>query len=327
MRRTLLRLAPILHLTRVTTAFAAVGNVWFVILWSWRTPQEPGTRAMAETPLWLLLLGGAVNALGLFAYAATLNDLLDVKRDRAIHPERPLPSGRLSAHVAVSLVVCTLMSAVLGATLLGTQAILLTLLLSGAILFFNGAGRFVPAVGLVVLGLIYSGQMVVPNLNLRFVWPVWLVMTHSLIVAGLVHMVARKVPAISRRAVAAAAAGWLFWSAVMLYAGWLRCRNSGGVWPEWVPVRAALGPAVLSLLFAVMAYRKVRTYGSNPRAAEKITRYGTLWLSLYGVAWLLGTGHVTDALILGSLAAAGFLGMTVLRELYSMLEHPMGYRR
>lgn len=238
-----------------------------------------------------------------------------------------MPSGRLSVHVAVSLVVCTLMAAVLGATLLGTQAILLTLLLAGAILFFNGAGRFVPAVGLVVLGLIYSGQMVVPNLNLRFVWPVWLVMTHSLVVAGLVHVVGRKVPVISRRAVAAATAGWVFWSSVMFYAGWMRCRDSGGVWPEWVPIHAAIGPAGLAVLFGIMAYRKVRTYGSNPRSAEKITRYGALWLSLYGVAWLLGAGYVSDAIVLGSLSAAGFLGMTVLRELYAMLEHPMGYRR
>src|SRR5690348_11445828 len=79
MRRTLMRLAPILHLTRVTTAFAAVANVWFVILWSSRCPDEPATRAIQEMPLWALLLGGAMNALGLFAYAASLNDILDFR--------------------------------------------------------------------------------------------------------------------------------------------------------------------------------------------------------------------------------------------------------
>jgi hypothetical protein len=31
--------------------------------------------------------------------------------------------------------------------------------------------------------------------------------------------------------------------------------------------------------------------------------------------------------VLGGLAAAGFLGMTVLREVYSLLEHPLDYRR
>ncbi len=55
-----------------------------------------------------------------------------------------------------------------------------------------------------LLGLIYAGHMVVPNLHIAFVWPVWLVMTHSLVVGGLTHVIARKVPAVSRRAAFAA---------------------------------------------------------------------------------------------------------------------------
>jgi hypothetical protein len=327
MRRTIQRLAPILHLTRVTTAFAAVANVWFVILWSNRCPNEVPPDAFRESPLWALLLGGAANALGLFAYAAALNDVLDFRRDRTIHPERPLPSGRLSVNAAVILVVCTFMTAVLGAAALGVAAVILTLFVAGAILFFNAAGRFVPAVGLVVLGLIYAGQMVVPNLHLRFVWPVWLVMTHSLVVAGVSHILGRKVPVISRRAIAVATAGWAFWSGVMLVAGWRRNHGQGGLWPEWVHPSVALGPAALAAGYAVIAYRKVVLLGRSPRTAEKVTRYGTLWLSLYSCAWLLGQGYFAEGAILGALAAAGFLGMTVLREVYGLVEHPLGYRR
>lgn len=323
----MLRLAPILHLTRVTTAFAAVANVWFVILWTNRCPDEQATRAFSEMPLWALLLGGAVNALGLFAYAAALNDVLDFRRDRTFHPERPLPSGRLTVGAAVTLVVSTFFGAVLGAAVLGTSSVVLTVFLAGAILFFNGAGRFVPAVGLVVLGLIYAGQMVVPNLHLRFVWPVWLVMTHSLIVAGVSHVLGRKVPVISRRAMTVAAIGWLFWSAVMFYFAWRRNRNSGGVWPDYVDPRVAIAPVALALAYAITAYRKVRLLGHSPRAAEKVTRYGTLWLSLYACAWLVGQRYLSDGLILGALAAAAFLGMTLLRELYGLMEHPLGYRR
>lgn len=327
MRRTLLRLAPILHLTRVTTAFAAVANVWFVILWSSRCPEEPATRAIHDMPLWALLVGGAMNALGLFAYAAVLNDILDFRRDRTFHPERPLPSGRLSVSSAITLVMGTFILAVLGAAILGIPAVLLTLLLAGAILFFNSAGKFVPAVGLVVLGLIYAGQMVVPNLNLRFVWPVWLVMTHSLIVAGASHILGRKVPVISRRAVLVAGLGWVFWSAVMFSFGYSRNRHSGGLWPDYVPVQVAFAPLLLAAAYAMMAYRKTRLLGHSPRAAEKVTRYGTLWLSLYACAWLFGQGYTTEGFILAALAAAGFLGMTTLRELYGVMEHPMGYRR
>ena len=71
MRRLLVRLLPAFHLTRVTTAFAAVANVWFVILWTRAHAQhEAGTDAIFDRPLWLTLLASGVNALGLFVLAA-----------------------------------------------------------------------------------------------------------------------------------------------------------------------------------------------------------------------------------------------------------------
>ncbi|MBC7835616.1 MAG: UbiA family prenyltransferase [Phycisphaerales bacterium] len=334
MRRTLAKLAPILHLTRVTTAFAAIANVWFVVLWTQASAKEIGTPAMSDHPTWILLLGGAANALGLFAFAAALNDVLDLRRDRTLNPERPIASGRITLDAAVSLVVGTLMVAVLGAAVLGVQAVLLTLLVGGAILFFNAAGKFVPAVGLVALGLIYAGQMVVPNPQLVFVWPVWLVMTHSLAVAAVVHILKRKVPTLSRRAMGFAVFGWLFWTVIILVSGWARSRGEGGLWPGWVSPWSALGPALLAAVFVLMSYRKVRLYGPGPRAANKIARYGALWLALYACAWLIGQSiwaeegsYARAAWILTALSAAGFIGMTVLREAYALLEHPLGYRR
>src|SRR5262245_43319137 len=235
MRRTLLRLAPVLHPTRVTTAFAAVANAWFIILWTRASyPKELGPDALTDRPLWLLLVAGAVNALGLFTYGAALNDLLDLRRDRTLHPERPLPTGAISLEWAVGVVVGTFMTAVVGASMLGMEAVLLTVLIASAILFFHGAGKFIPALGLVLLGLIYAGHMVVPNLHISFVWPVWLVMTHSLAVGGVTHVIGRKVPSVSRRATVAAVTGWAFWSAVMLSSGWWRAHGHGGLWPVWV---------------------------------------------------------------------------------------------
>ncbi|MBX3403405.1 MAG: hypothetical protein KF699_08350 [Phycisphaeraceae bacterium] len=327
MRRLLLRMSPALHLTRLTTAFAAVANVWFVVLWTHACGHESGTAEFQSAPLWLLLLGSACNALGLFGFATALNDVVDLRRDLAVHPERPLPSGRLSRDAAVALIVVTFGLAVLGATPLGMRAVLLTLLVGGAILLFNVAGKFVPAIGLVMLGLIYAGQMVVPNLALRFVWPVWLVMTHALLVGLAVHTLGRKPPALSARAIAFAVSGWAFWSAVIMFFGDLRNSGQGGLWPEWVQPTAAIGPAALAALFVVLAWRRVRLLGRGARAADKIGRYGALWLALYACTWLFGQGYWMEGWILTALAAAGFLGMTVVREAYALLEQPMGYRR
>lgn len=328
MRRVLARISPVLRVTRVTTAFAAVSNVWFVVLWSRVAPGEnPGELATAS--LWALLLGATGSAVGLFAFGACLNDILDMRQDRQFKPDRPLASGSLGLEAAAWIVAMTLIVAVLGATPFGTKGVVLTLVVAAAILAFNGAAKFVPGIGIVLLGLIYAGQMLVPNFDLRFLFPVWLVMSHTLMVAGLAHAAARKVPRITARAWWAAVAGWVFWSAVLLGVGWW--RSGGGpvgrsVWPAWVDLGAGLWPGLLWIGFLVFVLGKMRTIGQGPRASEKIWRYGSLWLPLYGCGWMVGSGHPGAALILGGLAAAGFLGMTVLRELYGLLEQPVGFR-
>ncbi len=328
MRDALMRLAPILELTRVTRAVACIANIWFVILWTRAHGDlEAATAVFGQRSTAWLLTGGTTLAIGLFAFAASLNDVLDLKRDRHLKPNRPLPSGRLSLDAAMVLVVCTLLVALLGSAMLGIEAVVLCVLLAGAILAYNAVGKFIPAVGLVLLGLIYAGHMAVPNIHQRFVWPLWLVMTHSLVVAGVVHRLSRKVPRLSQRAMLVAGTGWVFWSGVILFFGWSRNRDAGGLWPDWVSPQAILGPAVLIVLFIIFAWRRVAKARPGTRAAEKIDRYGSLWVSMYAWAWMFGTGHHTEGIILASLTAGGFLMMTILRELYSLAETPMGYRR
>lgn len=328
MRRVLARISPILRVTRVTAAFAAVSNVWFVVLWTRVSPSEaPGHLATA--PLWILLLGATASAVGLFAFGACLNDILDLRRDRQFKPDRPLASGSLGLEAAAWIVAVTLLVAVLGATPFGTNAVFLTAVVAAAILAFNGAAKFVPGIGIVLLGLIYAGQMLVPNFDLRFLVPVWLVMTHTLTVAALAHVAARKVPRITPRAAWAALAGWLVWSLALLALGWWRSAPAAGprtLWPASLDPAAALWPTLLAIGFLAFVLRKLRTVGQGPRASEKIWRYGSLWLPLYGCAWMLGAGHANATIILASLALAGFLGMTVLRELYGLLEQPVGFR-
>lgn len=330
MRRVLARISPVLRVTRVTAAFAAVSNTWFVVLWTRQAAGEhPGP--LRDASLWVLLLGATGSAVGLFAFGACLNDVLDVRRDRQFKPDRPLASGTLAMEAAAWIVAMTLIVAVLGATPFGVSGVVLTLMVATAILAFNGAGKFVPGIGIVLLGLIYAGQMLVPHPDMVFLIPVWLVMTHTLIVAGLAHAAARKVPRITPRALLAAVAGWAFWSLVLLGLGWWRSATPHGtgarsVWPAWLDIGAALWPAGLWVLFLVLMLRKMRTIGNGPRASDKVWRYGSLWLPLYGCGWMIGAGHHGAAIILGALALAGVLGMTVLRELYGLLEQPVGFR-
>ena len=336
MRQIISRLLPALHLTRIATGFSAVASVWFVVLWTHASEFEPGTVNFRELPLWLMLLGAAVNALGLFGFTTALNDVLDRRRDQILHPERPLPSGRLSLDAAVSLVVLTFATAVLGATVLGTLAVLVTLLVAGAALFFNAAGKYVPAVGLVVLGLLYAGQMVTPNLHLKFVLPVWVVMTHALVVAGAAHVYGRKAPGFSARGRAFAVAGWAFWSAVMLGVGWYRSAEEfdGGAigWlrplaPHWVRPMVYVVPVLLSAALALIVWWRLKVLGRGKALAEEIKRLGALWLALHCAAMLLAQGYTREGAVLGAVAVIGLLGMTVVREAILLAEQPVGYKR
>ncbi|MCC6660911.1 MAG: hypothetical protein IT437_08500 [Phycisphaerales bacterium] len=328
MRTALLRIAPILHLTRVSSAVAAVGNVWFVILWTRASNgREPDPGGITTMPLWQALGFSAVSAAGLYAYGAALNDALDAKRDRTLHPARPLASGGLASADAVGVIIVMLLAAVFGATAFGMSAVTLTLALSGIILCLNAAGKYVPAVGLVLLSLLYAGHMMVPNTRLTFVWPVWLVMTHTLLVAAVTHVVGRRVPRLTARAVVAAAIGWAACSALLFGLGWERSGRPTWFWPDWVSPAAAAYPLALVPPFIGIAVWKIRQHGPGIRAADKVRRYGSIWLPLYGAAWLLGAGHEAGAVVLGGLAAVTFLGMTFLREVYGLVESPVTFRR
>lgn len=322
MRGLIQRVAPVLQLTRVTGAFAAVANVWFVIVWTRAFEEEPGTRQLAERPAWALLAGGAVAALGLYAFGAALNDILDAKRDRTLRPNRPLAAERISEEIAMSVVVGTLVCAVLGALVLGAEAVTLTAVAAIGITVYNVAGKFVPAVGLPVLALVYAGHMLAPNHALVFTLPVWLVMTHAMAVGGLAHVMERRVPRLSPRAVSFAAAGWAACSAALL------ARGSGeGIWPGWVPWQAVLWVGAGAGLFTLVCASRMHRLGFNERSGEKVRRYGTLWPAVYACTWLVGAGKLGEAWPLLALLAIGVVGMTALREAYAMVEEPIEFRR
>lgn len=322
MKRLLLRLSPVLHLARVSSAIGVVANAWFVVLWTRGMPQEPGHAGDADTPLVVLLAGATLAAVGLYAFAVGLNDLLDVKRDRALRPGRPIASGDMSHETAVYVVVGSLLASILGAAAFDTAGVVLTGVLALLILIFNTAARFVPAVGLGLLGFIHAGHMFVPNIELAFLWPVWLIMTHMTVVHAVAYRMSRKVPPISGRALAAIVATWVGFSLCLAALAWDR----GGLWPDWVAPTALIWPLLVAGLCAAWCARRVGASDAG-RAAEKVVRYGSLWPAFYGVAWLAGAGQWPQAWIMAGLALAGIAGLTALREGYALVQHPPGYRR
>ncbi len=317
----LLRVLTAIQLTRLTMALGAVSNIWFVILIT-RADQQYHSLPVHTMPLGMSLAAGAGVAIGLFAYGAALNDLLDVRHDTTFEPERPIPAGRIRPGQAVVATVAALILAVLASLVFATTwAPIITLALASMILFYNTVGKHVPGAGIVTVGLIYAGHMFIANHQLGFTLPVWLILTHTMAIALAVHQLEDKRPVLSRRSLLGISAGWLFWSGVIIGIG----LDDLALWPEHRSLVNLGWPLMAVAAFAVVIHWKTRH--SGPRSAsEKLKRYGAMWQGLFDASWLLALGLHGPAAGLGMLALVSFVAMTVLKELAGLSGRPLAYR-
>ncbi len=355
------RLATAIQLTRLTIAFGAVSDIWFVVLLVRAgmaggatagvaaaagvgtppmagpvrpSPAPDGAAApagaagaeallpeVAAMPLPAALLAGAIIAVGLFAYGASLNDVLDVRHDSTFSPSRPIPAGRIGHAQAMVVTVGSLIVAVLGAAWIGTWSVCITLLTAAALLFYNATGKYIPAVGVVTMGLVHAAHMYIPAEGLTFTWPVWLVMSHAVGIAAAVHVLEGKRPRFDRRGVTLAIVGWLFWSLVLLWVA----RVGDGDWPSDAASWRVILPLLTGLAFVVVARHKTAGLEGR-RAAEKVRRYGAMWQALYASAWLMALGLTQEAVWMGLFAFVGFAVMTVIKEITGASGRPLAYR-
>jgi 4-hydroxybenzoate polyprenyltransferase len=321
-RRTILRIITAIRLTRLTMAFGAISDIWFVILLTQKESEYPYI-SVTHMNLFTALLAGATVAIGLFAYGASLNDVLDVRHDTAFSPDRPIPAGRIRLGQAIVVTVGALIVAMLGAVSLGTGAVGMTLVTATGILFYNAAGKYIPAVGFTTVGLIHATHMLIPNYQLSFTLPVWLVMTHAMVIALIVHVWEDKRPRLRKRAVIATAIGWITWTVILLTMG--AKQSEGRLWPTDASPLGVLAPIVAVIGFLCVAWWKT-TGVSGMIAAEKLKRYGAMWQALYGASWLLGLGLTTEALWIGLFALAGFAAMTLIKEITGFSDRAVAYR-
>jgi hypothetical protein len=326
-RGLILRVMTAIQLTRLTMGFGAVADIWFVIL------LTQGRAEYVYVPVHSMdlapaLVGGAIVAIGLFAYGASLNDVLDARHDSTFSPDRPIPAGRIKLGQAVVVTIGSLIVAVLAGAALGTAGdrpsgwpLYITLLTAAAILFYNAAGKYLPAVGLMTLGLIHAAHIFIPNHQLTFTLPVWLVMTHSVGIAAAVHVLEDKRPRLTRRTVIALFLGWVGWSVIIVGAGAL----GGGLWPVEAGWPQAMWPIAAVVGFMAIGWWKASS-ATGRAAAEKLKRYGAMWHGLYGAGWLAAVGLGQQALGLLVFALVGFAAMTVIKEISGLATRPLAYR-
>ncbi len=295
-----------LHLTRLSVAIGAVADIWLVLILTKTDSDFVGTSVYL-IPWWSALLATAVIAICMCGFAASLNDTLDARHDAAFHPNRPIPKGLVSmSHAAVVMVSCLLL-ALLAASFLGTWPVQITLLTAAIVLFYNTVGKFVPAVGIVAIGLLYATHMLIANIELTFTLPVWLVMTHVMICGISVYVLEGKRPKLSFRGWTGIVLGWLFWSAVILGGPFAR---TGSILPDGMSVFSLIWMVAAIVGFIVTIRWKTMHASSHRIAAEKIRRYGALWECIYAGAWLAALQLTWASIAMFGFAL--FAGMTVM---------------
>ncbi len=304
-------------------AFGAITDLWLIVILS-RSRDDYHYMPVATMPLAQALICSAVTAVGLFSFAAALNDLLDAKHDRIFSPHRPIASGDIGAVQAFFVAIASLLLALVGVLSFGFGALFIALLIAGGTLFYNGTAKYIPGVGLLTIGLLHAGHMLIPNDQFTFTLPAWLAMTHATAVATIMHFMQAKRPGLSRRAFWMLVIGWVICSVVIIGFGILQSRD--GFWPESTPWYGPIFPALALLAFIPVVIRKIKRAQSPTIAAEKVARYGALWQSLFAASWLFSWGEFLWGLVALAIAGIGFGAMTLLKELGGSTDQPIAYR-
>lgn len=310
----LLTAARLLGMTRLGLVLSGVSGAWLMTFLAFGLETEKNrSPVLAELGIGLGLLASAGAALGLGVFAVALNDVLDRRQDRLLANDadglaKPVASGRVSPRTATVVAVGALLLSVLCAGALGSTSLRLAVLLGAAALFYNVAGRFVPAVGVVSLGLIHGLALAIPNPLAGFAWPVLLTMTHVMGCGLIRHHLEAKRPRIKPADVWLTLIGWGFWSMVVLVL--IRYRQ-GGVDPAAVTPGIWIGPTTAVVVFVVLAIRVLRQGGAvEPTLrARRFRRLSVGWLFVYNIAWLVSTGLVWQGLALTGLLGLALLGI------------------
>ncbi len=317
------RFLPAFQMTRLSLVLGALADAWFVILYT-RGDARYNHVPAYEIPLAISLAVAVVLTVGLFAFAATLNDLLDHRHDSTFSPERPIPSGRIRTGQAVVIAIGALLTALAAAIPFGTAGLVFAILAATGILFYDAVGKHIPALGVLLAGLVHVMHMMIPNYDLAFTPPIWLIFTHVAAVAVMVHVVEEKRPRFRRWTIVWTIVGWMGWSGIILGLGLVRGPEAGFT-PSDFGLGTMIWPAVAALAFIGVLWRKLPRVSGAIRA-EKIRRYGAAWHAVYASTWFAGLGLWREAVAMGLVAISGLVVMTLLREVSVDDPGMLGYR-
>jgi hypothetical protein len=329
------RVLPVLQLTRAALVFTAISNsLCEVLLLARHRAGFEGDYTRYVDPRQMSAV--IVMSSAMYMFGMSLNDIIDRRRDAQISPHRPLPSGRIgviTAHVIcaalcfIALGAGTWYALHAGTMTLATLALLF--LTAALITFYDFAGKYLVAIGLITLGMVRFCHALIPAPQVPLVWHPLLLLNHVTILSAVCYQLEEKRPPLTR----------MHWLSVigLLVAANVACilavcwriehRFAERDFIEALWIRPPLLiPAGAVVAFILVAW-VIRKRHPEPRAAgQTLMLYGLLWLIVYDASFVgafvtLFAGLLTLVIFL----PAAYVAVQLLRwwtRVYSLSQRP-----
>jgi hypothetical protein len=328
------RLFPLLQLTRMALVFTAISNSLCTLLIYTRQHISPREIAILNVS-WKQAVALALVSTGLYGYGMSLNDIIDRRRDATLASNRPLPSGRISvtaAHLICGLsLLVSIGAAIIYANLTNRGWEPLTMLIGTALLitFYDTAGKYLVALGLLTLGLIRFFHAIIPAPEVPLLWHPLVLFNHTTILSLVAYRWEMKRPPLTRLHMWAVLGGLALIDLVLIFLEvgdifW----TSGPRHPSIVralQIRPALAaPFLAGIAFIGVAYL-LRKRRETRIAGQMIMLYGLLWLIVYDVAFAAGYVDPISAGVLLMLLPVAYAAVQMMRwwgRLVSLSQRP-----
>lgn len=278
------RALPFLQLTRMALVFTAIADALTALLLRERLSLPDPGPVWPHLHLLEVLLVMCVSV-GMWGFGVSLNDIIDRRRDSLLAATRPLAAGRIgvvTAHlVCTGLGLLALVCGILLAVHNGSPATLVMVVLTLALITaYDTIGKYVPAVGLLVLGLVrfFHAAFAAPHLPLP--WHGLVLLNHVIVISAIAYVWSDKRPRLSAihwiaLTAAAASANICVLSAAVAVRGASAITLPAHAWP----VLAA------AVAFVPIAWWTAKTH-QPPIAGQKLLFRGTLWLIVLDAAFV-----------------------------------------
>ena len=292
------RLLSLLQLTRMALVFTALADASCTVLLAAQRRAALQQTTLGEQLDARQFAAAAAVSVGLYGFGMSLNDIIDRRRDQQISPGRPLPSGRLglaAAHVvcAALLALAAGAGAYYGRLTDNWMSLVLVVFTAMLIAFYDLAGKYLVALGLLTLGLIRFFHALVPAPQVPLLWhPLWL-LNHVAILSAIAYRWEEKRPPLTRAhwAVVLGGVGLIDLALVAMVAARRSARSPdllAALRVEW----GLIVPVLATAAFIALAWHVRRRSPTSREAGQAVMLYGLLWLIVYDAAFV--AGYVRD---------------------------------